>query len=58
MAGEEDFLGPEEEDLVEAARRIRLGGLEMGILYDGNRKTRLCMTMEEHLHGKCHGNGV
>ena len=37
MVAEEDFLEPEEEeDLEEAARRIRLGGLEVGILYNGN----------------------
>ena len=44
MVGEEGFLGPEEEDSVEAARLIRLGGLERGILYDGIQKTRLCIT--------------
>ena len=35
--GEEGFPGPEEEDSVEAARLIRLGGLEVGISYDGKR---------------------
>lgn len=35
MVEEEDFLGPEEEDLVEAARIIRLRGLEVAISYDG-----------------------
>lgn len=34
VAEEEGFPGPEEEDLVEAARRIRLGGLGVGILYE------------------------
>ena len=37
VVGEEGFPGPEEEDSVEAARLIRLGGLEVEISYDGKR---------------------
>ncbi len=51
--------------LVEGAHRIRLGDLEMGILYEGSGMMRLCIimamamaTLEEHLLGKGNGNGT